>query len=852
MLNITQLTCENLEKECITDDKCPRFSFVLKSDKESSFLENAKLSVNGWSVCTKEQIAIPYSGKALRPFTTYEAVVEAVDNHGETASAQLTFETGRMDIPWNAQWISDASYHFTEKSISPKPMTFLKKFTLDKKISSAKVYATTIGIYELLLNGEKVGDQYFAPGFTSYESYLQYQTYDITNLLEENNTLLAVVGGGWAVGSFVFTRKNRITADRQALLMELRITYEDGSTEIIGTDEDWEVTEDGNYQMSDFYDGETYDATVELDKLVWRRAAKETLRVHPQIEASYGEPVKAHEHMFPIACNRIMDELIYDFGQNFAGVVKLNIKGKAGQKIVVKHAEILNSDGTLNVLFLRTAKACATYICKDGEQEYSPKLTYMGFRYISITGIHETDVEVSALALYSDVKKIGEFSCSNEQLNRLQENILWSAKSNFIDIPTDCPQRDERMGWTGDIALFSPTACYNFDMSRFLEKWLKDVRAEQLPTGGIPNTVPAQGYGFPATMPTMAMDFWGDACVLVPWADYMARGNKQIIESCYPMMKKYVKACKFWAGLFSVGKHRYIWHTPSVLHFGDWVAPDVPKMSQWQKRSKWTATASLRNTSNIVSKIAKILGYDEEAKKYQELSEHVADAYNAVFTDGKGKLKEEFQTAYVLPLHFKMFHGEEKKNAVENLVRLVENSEYCIGTGFPGTPYILFALADNGYEDIAYKMLLNQKCPSWLYEVKMGATTIWERWDGLDENGVCPIGDDGTDLMISYNHYASGAVGDFLYRRIAGIEPISAGYQRFLIAPIPGGGLTYAKGSVDTPYGRISSGWQIEGTTFSITVEVPMGTFCELKLPDGSKKELFSGKYSFEINDYAS
>lgn len=850
MLNITRFTCENILQGCVTDESHPRFSFVVESDKENAYIENAKLSVNGWDVCTKEQIAIPYDGEELQPFTTYDAMLEVEDNHGDTCSAHMEFETGRMDTPWNAQWISDADYHFTEKAVSPKPMIFQREFAFNKKIVSAKIYATAIGIYELSLNGTKVGEEYFAPGFTSYKSNLQYQTYDVTEQLKESNTLYAVVAGGWAVGSFIYTRKNRVTADRQALLMELRVTYEDGTTEVIGTDESWKVTEEGNYKEADFYDGETFDATIDLKQISWRNASKEVLRIAPEIKASYGAPVKAHEHMKPISCKMVEDQLIYDFGQNFAGVVQLRINGKHGQKIVVKHAEILNPDGTLNTVFLRTAKATATYICREGEQEYSPRLTYMGFRYISISGIAESDIEVSAWALYSEVKETGEFVCSNKELNRLQENILWSAKSNFMDIPTDCPQRDERMGWTGDIAVFSPTACYNFDMSRFLEKWLKDVRAEQLPTGGIPNTVPAQGFGFPTTMPTMALDFWGDACILVPWAEYMARGDKQILQECYPMMKKYVKACKFWAGLFSVGQHRYIWHTPSVLHFGDWVAPDVPKMSQWQGRSKWTATASLCNTSNLISKIARILGYEEDAQKYHTLSEHVAEAYKAVFTDGNGKLKEEFQTAYVLPLYFNMFHGEEKKKAVAHLVELVEKSNYCIGTGFPGTPYILFTLADNGYEDVAYKMLLNQRCPSWLYEVKMGATTIWERWDGLDEHGECPIGDDGTDLMISYNHYASGAVGDFLYRRIAGIEPLSAGYQRFQIAPIVGGGLSFARGSVETPYGRISSEWKVEESTFSITVAIPMGTSCELRLPDGTTKELFGGKYNFEINNF--
>ena len=462
--------------------------------------------------------------------------------------------------------------------------------------------------------------------------------------------------------------------------------------------------------------------------------------------------------------------------------------------------------------------------------------------YVPFPGIRQEDIEVTALALYSDIKEIGNFICSDERINRLQRNILWSSKSNFVEIPTDCPQRDERMGWTGDIAVFAPTACFNFDIGRFIKKWLIDVKAEQLPTGGIPNTVPAQGYGFPATMPSMAIDWWGDACVLVPWAQYMAAGDEQVLRDMYPVMKKYVKACRFWAG-FGIGKHRYIWNTPSVLHFGDWVAPDVPKMSQWQKRSKWTATASLYNTSRLTAMTADILGEKEDAKYFNQLSERVADAYISVFTDENGKMKEEFQTAYVLPLWFKMFPENVQKKAAENLTELVKASDYCIGTGFPGTPYILFALADNGQEETAFKMLTNIKCPSWLYEVKSGATTIWERWDGLDENGECPISDDGTDMMISYNHYASGAVGAFLYERVAGIEAIEPGYRMFRIRPLAGGGITYARGTTVTPYGRIVSDWKIADGTFYLDIEVPVGTKCAVTMPDGRTSEYGSGNY---------
>ena len=844
MLEITRLTVEHLTADCVTDCPAPHIAFAVRSDRNGAQLTDAELTVGDWSakVTGDGQTGTTYKGPALLPFTTYSVQLAAKDDAGETAAASMTFETGRMETPWKGQWITDGDYHFTEAKVSPVPMVFRREITTDKPIARARLYATAMGIYEVELNGKKLGDRYFAPGFTSYKSYLQYQTYDVTPFMTGHDALTATVAGGWAVGSFVFTRKNRVTADRQALLAELRIEYEDGSVEVIGTDSSWQVTEDSPVRMADIYDGETYDATKETTG--WHNAASETLKIPPAITAEYGAPVKAHEVMRPMAITTAKDgEVIYDFGQNFAGVIHMKLNGKAGQVITVRHAEILNPDGTLNTTFLRTAKATATYICRDGEQEYSPRFSYMGFRYAGVKGIDPKELEIEAVALYSDVAQHGGFHCSDEMLNKLQSNITWSAKSNFVDIPTDCPQRDERMGWTGDINVFAPTALYNFELSRFLEKWLRDVKAEQLPTGGLPNTVPVQGYGFPATMPEMAVDWWGDACVNVPWALYEATGNVDILRAMYPTMQKYVKACRFWAG-FGIGKHRYIWHTPAVLHFGDWVAPDVPKMSQWQGRSKYTATASLCNTSGRLAKIARLLGKDEDAAQYETLSAKVADAYCSILTDGSGKAKDEFQTAYVLPLYLNMFPENVKAKAAENLVKLVEKNDYKIGTGFPGTPYILFALADSGHADTAFKMLLNTQCPSWLYEVRVGATTVWERWDGLDENGECPIGDDGTDQMISYNHYASGAVGAFLYRRVLGVEPVLPGYKLFKFAPLVGGGLTEADGTVGTPYGEIKAAWHIENGEMTAEITVPMGTACTVTLPGGVEQNLSGGSYT--------
>lgn len=844
---ISRLTTENSAGRVITDNPAPRFSFALSSDREGVELKSAKISVNGWEIITQNQIAVPYGGEKLKPFTTYSVKVEAEDNFGERAEAETSFETGRMGEKWAAKWITDVSYRFTESRVSPVPLHFKKKINLQKQIKRAIIYSTALGIYELQLNGEKVGNDYFAPGFTSYKHTLQYQVYDVTEALSGGeNELRAVVAGGWAVGSFVFTRKNRITADRQALLLELRVEYADGSTEIIGTDESWQVSRNGAYRFADFYDGEVYDASVGESEVKWISAGVEKVKINPRIVAQFGAPVRAHETFKPVCVTRRGDELIYDFGQNFAGVILAEINGVKGQKITFRHAEILNGDGSLNVSLLRSAKATATYICRDGGQSYSPRLTYMGFRFVGVGGIDEKNIKLTAVALYSDMERTGGFNCSDERINKLNKNIFWSAKSNFVDIPTDCPQRDERMGWTGDISVFAPTACYNFDTSRFFEKWLNDLKSEQKKTGGIPNTIPVQGYGFPATMPQMAVDFWGDACVTVPLAEYLARGDKGILEKLYPAMKKYVNACAFWAKFLSVGRRRYIWHTPAIFHFGDWIAPDESKMSGWQKRSRWTATASLCRTSGLLSQIAALLGYKEDERKYKKLSQKTAEAYISVFTDGNGKLKKEFQTAYVLPLAFGMFPENQRERAAQNLANLVKKNGYCIGTGFPGTPFILFALADNGQADAAFKMLFNEKCPSWLHEVKAGGTTVWERWDALKEDGSLNTGDgDGTGGMVSFNHYASGAVAEFLYRRIAGIEPTSGGYKTFKIQPLTGGGLTFARGQTLTAYGKISSEWRVDGETFSLKVSVPACTRCTVVLPSGEKFETGSGDYEY-------
>lgn len=849
MIQIKRFSVEHSTKKIITDEKEPKFSFGLYSDQNNVEIKRAILSLNGWGKEFKNERIIKYQGPKLKPFTEYEAKLFVETTTGEFDNASIKFETGFLETRWKAKRISDPKYKFKEKKVSPKPLAFQKEVKFEKdSIKSIKLYATALGIYSVFINERNISDRYFAPGFTSYKHNLMYQVYDLTNKIQNGDKLNIVVAGGWAIGAYVMNRSNRFANDKQALKAEILIEYEDGSIQIIPTDESWLVNSNNQFKMCDFYDGETFDARLNFDTLEYHAASIEKLKVSPKLKADYGVKVVEHETFKPTFIKRIGDKEIYDFGQNFAGIVRFKAKNlKPGQEIIIRHAEVLTENGELDVKLLRSAKASIHYFAKGEKEEiYSPTFTYMGFRYIDVQGINKEDIEIKGVALYSDIDQCGDFDCSNDLINRLQKNIEWSSKSNFIDIPTDCPQRDERMGWTGDINVFAPTAYFNFAMTRFLNKWLKDVRAEQGKGGGIPNTVPSNSYGFPLTMPLMAIDFWGDACVNIPYDIYFETGDIDSLTDNYDTMKKYVDAESFWARLLSFGDNKYIFKTINMLHFGDWVAPDVNSMFAWQARHKWTATASMKLCSDKVSEIAKILNHKDEELYYKELSSSTSKAYINKLTDGNGKLLKEFQTGYVLPIYFDIFDKAMSLKAASNLANLVKSKNYCIGTGFPGTPYILFALLDNGQEETAYKMLFNTKCPSWLYEVVAGGTTIWERWDGLKENGTANVNKDGTGGMISFNHYASGAVGDFLYRRIAGIEAIEPGYKKFKIEPKIPNELTYVNAYTNSLYGKISSSWRKEKDKLTLEIEVPIGTTCEVIMPSGKKFSVNNGKYIFE------
>lgn len=765
----------------------------------------------------------------------------------------LTIDDLKTEHSFQGTWITDKTIPYDRKK-SPVPLCVRKTFTLKKKLRRAILYATAVGSYYVTVNGEKITAEMLAPGYTSYAKYLQYQAYDVTEQLNAENELYAVVSGGWAVGLFGFIGAARNYAPRQLFRCDLVLEYTDGSADIIATDRNWSVSTQGAYRVAGIYEGVHYDARIAPGNTPWKPADEASWRCNPKLRCTYGVLAYRQEHLHPIAQHPSRrGGTIYDFGQNCSAVVCMKIKNAAsGQCIRVRHAEVL-VDGEIFTSNLRKAEASITYICREGDQEFTPELTTMGFRYARVQGIDPEDLEITAQVVSSLGAPTGGFSCSNQLLNQLQRNIQWGARSNFVDIPTDCPQRDERMGWTGDIAVFSSTACFNFDTARFFDKWLLDIMADQGPGGGIPLVVPAGKL----PVPRFATAGWGDCASLVPWAQYWKSGDKKLIARQYDSIKKLLSAEKFWASFCSIGKRRYIWKMP--FQFGDWLSPGE-NARQWRSKGPWIATAYFYNTAHIAAELAKILGKIEDEGNFRKLMVKIENAYRDVFLNNDGLLREEFQTAYILPIHFGMFTSEERSKMGGRLARMAEENDYKISTGFLGTPYLLFALSDTGHTDTAFRVLLNQECPGWLYAVKSGATTIWERWDALLPDGSVNLSSDQANggaassadfdpedqsapSMTSFNHYAYGAVGDWLYRRIAGLEALEPGWKRFRVNPHPGGGLTWAQAHTQTPYGTARAHWKIEGTAFELTVEVPGGTSCEALLPDGTEDILTEGTH---------
>ncbi len=718
---------------------------------------------------------------------------------------------------WTAKWIRPV---VDTGDVAP---IFLKEFSLTKDVKKASLTITAMGVYEASLNGSRVGDYIFAPGWTDYYKRLQYQTYDITELLKEENYLTVTIGKGWyrsrLAGWTTSHFQDQLRKLPAGLFLEATVEYEDGTRETIATDESWKVSE-SSVRFSEIYDGEIYDASFQPD------FAQQVIcfdgppaRLIPQ----QGEVIREQEHLHAARIfTTPKGETVVDFGQEITGYVMASMDAKKGDTLDLSFAEVMDRDGNFYTENYRSAKAQYHYICCDGKQTYKPKLTFWGFRYIRVNtfpgGTDQITPETfTAIAVYSGIERTGFLSCSNIKLNQLFSNIIWGQKGNFLDVPTDCPQRDERLGWTGDAQVFIRTACLNYDVEKFFTKWLTDMAIDQHEDGYIGDVVPdlLDDQGASAA--------WADAVTICPWTLYQAYGNPEILQLMFPCMKKWVDY---------VGEHTttpYLW-TGCFQRYGDWLGLDSPPGSYEGATDRdFVASAYYAYSTSLVIKTGRALG--EDVSKYEALYQQIVSAFRSKYS------VYHTQTECVLAAHFHL--ATDPQATADQLAKMVQDCGTHLETGFVGTPYLLHVLSDYGHADLAYSLLLREDRPSWLYSVGKGATTIWEHWDGIMENG-----DFWSSNMNSFNHYSYGSVGDWVYSVAAGINTVEdhPGYEKVRIAPVPDSRLNWLKATLKTRHGLISSQWKKEATYWRYEITTPVAA--EIVI-DGTIHQVTPGTYFF-------
>lgn len=708
------------------------------------------------------------------------------------------------------KWIQP---NFKEDSMIRTCPIFRREFIVSAPIETATLTITAHGLYEAYVDDQRVGNAYFTPGFTNYHRRLQYQQYDVSKQIHMGrNEIRASVGEGWYRGDFGADMKNNHYGSQAGLLMQLELRYIDGHRETVVTDGNWQCSA-GPIRYSNIYNGEITDTRIR--SLEWLPVEiGEESKVN--LVKSVGEPVRQHEVFRP---GRLLispkGESILDFGQNLAGWVKMTVSGKSGDTVRLYHSETLDSAGNFYTGNLRKARAQDIYILNGTKQALEPHFTYHGFRYIKIEGYPGkiNPKNFVAVALYSDLKPSGNFTCSDRLLNRLQQNICWSQKSNFFDIPTDCPQRSERFGWTGDAEIFARTASFNQNVKDFFLKWLADLASSQGTNGGLPVIVP--DYRFPDTVgPLGGVAGWGDAATVLPWTLFKVYGDTTILERQYNSMKgwvDYIRHIADTSGLF--------W---KARGYGDWYAPLGPTDIEYIDQCFF-----IHSTELLVG-AARVLSKTEDIETYSIL----LDKIRKIFLEKYWSLSHSVpntQTAYVLALEFDLLPDSLRNEAAEQLVDLIHANNDHLATGFLGTPYLLWVLTKYGHSDLAFTLLHQTTPPSWLYPITKGATTIWEKWDAIKP--------DGSFDTCSLNHYAYGAVGDWLYRVVAGIDAASPGYRKILIHPHIGAGIHWVRASYKCPYGLIISNWKIKRNVLRMAVIIPANTTATIFLPKDGKEE---------------
>jgi len=805
------------------------------------------------------------------------------------------------DSDWSAEWIGDKpdldqkeyaeyladydSKNAVPKNIIPVPPSspmLRKRFKVTKEISDAMLYVSALGYYEIGLNGNKIGNHVLSPEWTDYNKRVQYQTYDVTHNLENGeNALFAILGDGWYLGMLGptkwhkdYPRRGFYGNDRR-LIAQLVINYTDGTNQIIDTDDSWKINSDGYIISADNFLGQKIDArkipfgwrNIEFDDASWTNAYVDT-GLQKNLEAQKNEPIRVYKEFEPVEITEIGGNLIVDFGQNLTGWTKLEIQGKKGASLKIRHGEMLNEDGSLYTANLAAAIQEDDYILSGKQDVFEPSFTYHGFRFIEVSGLDQAlnKKMISALAVASDPEITGVFECSNPKLNQLWHNIVWTQRNNMTSVPTDCPQRDERMGWMGDAQVFCQTSMFSMDMAAFYTKWIKDIRDAQSERGTFPDIAPH------ANKPDIRFSnapAWADAGVIIPWRMYQNYGDKEILLGHYDAMKRYLEN-------ITRQNPDHLWLNDVGNNYGDWlnantiIAEGYSNLRGEVPKDVF-ATAFYANSVKIFAKIAVVLDKKEDAKTYQVLYENIRNKFNEEFVDENGRIKGNTQSAYALALNFDLLPKEKQTFAFEHLIECIEEYDYRISTGFVTTIMLMKELVRRGRVDIAYNLIESERFPSWIYSIDQGATTIWERWDGYVKGRGFQ-----SPSMNSFNHYSIGAVGEWMYKIILGINPSDEhpGFKHFTIKPQPGGSLTWAKGSYKSINGLISSEWRKDKGQLKLDVKIPVNTSATIILPvdrnamiklnsnslaneminrnhnveNETAIDLGSGKYSFEVS----
>jgi alpha-L-rhamnosidase len=791
-----------------------------------------------------DQVLVPWPGAPLR--SREEARVRVrVGNGADWTdwSEPAVVEAGllRRD-DWTARFVSPRGLGGLD---APAPIL---RGTIDVPANAvrARLYATVHGLYTAELNGRRVGDHVLAPGWTSYAHRLRYQTYDVTDLVQPGrNSLDVLLGNGWYRGRLGFREQRALYGDRLALLAQLEITTADGRLHALSTDGSWTARESA-VVADDLYDGQRTDLRRLADPPPTLFAvppptddAVDVLEEDlGRLVAPDGPPVRITDVLPAVAVTASPSgRTLVDFGQNLVGWVRLRARGHdAGDEIVVRHAEVLEG-GELGLRPLRTAKATDSYVLAGPDEVVlEPGLTFHGFRYAQVTGVPDLRAaDIEAVVVGSDLRRTGWFESSHPLLNRFHDNVVWGMRGNFVDVPTDCPQRDERLGWTGDIQVFSPTASFLFDTAGFLTSWLADLAADQQDDGSVPFVVPDI-----IREPGPATAGWGDAATLIPWVVFQRTGDAGLLARQLPSMRAWVDRMADLAG------EDHLW--AGGFQFGDWLDPTAPPQNPFQAKADpdVIATAYLARSAEVVARAAQVVGDDEAAKRYADLAGRVRDAFAGEYATAGGRVLSDAPTAYALTLEWALLpEARQRACAGRQLADLVRAAGFTISTGFLGTPLIADALTSAGEVDVAYRLLLQTGCPSWLYPVTMGATTVWERWDSmLPDGGINP----GT--MTSFNHYALGAVADWLHRRVAGLAPAEPGYRTIAVRPLPGPGLDHASARHLTPYGEAAVSWRRSGGRYSIEVVVPVGATAVVHVPgESTPVQVGHGRHDWEVAD---